>query len=497
LDEESQSKAAANEDATNERNAPEPMQEEREIFQEKKPDESHTEDVIMQEETPVVPAEKEDFATFEQFEEVVDVPPARISCSSVQAQTETEIPTTDNEIQEDKLTESMLVDHTSKDPPGKAMEHSAPSVGPDDFGSRSPLAGFVKDALKSMTSSAQKANAYYSDSIPEDDISPPPSDFTSSTTSSKISGSRVRELVSKLSNPTNSALSKSVQAKKEARMARMAEMRGKVRALIFDEDQRASEKSSQSRSLTRCKHSPYPQSQQAKIFSASKVTEVTSALALAPLNSTIVSTSKTMSTSTATASTKKNLAQQMREKALRKENAPVNQMHPVNQTGSAIKHTTPLSYGAVTDSLGSTLKSSGLGATLKYGLASQSVTKAKSPPKPAETYEISDREDSDSDDSEAENEKRKKQIPSWAKKEQLYAALEAQYGCVDGQRVDPDLIFSEVDTCNLEAIFGSKMNAKYRNRTSSGNWSRDQVTAAEKLVYKRAMGFGTVDTSEI
>ena len=184
----------------------------------------------------------------------------------------------------------------------------------------------------------------------------------------------------------------------------------------------------------------------------------------------------------------------MREKALRKENVPANHMHSVNPSGSAIKHTAPLSYGVVTDSLGSTLKS-GLGATLKYGLPS--ANKTKSPPKPSETYEISDREDSDSDDSEAENEKRKKQIPSWAKKEQLYAALEAQYGCVDGQRVDPDLIFSEVDTCNLEAIFGSKMNTKYRNRTSSGNWSRDQVTAAEKLVYKRAMGFGTVETSEI
>lgn len=207
---------------------------------------------------------------------------------------------------------------------------------------------------------------------------------------------------------------------------------------------------------------------------------------LASLNATVVSSS----------CTKKNLAQQMREKALRKENAPANQMQPVNQAGSTstMKHNVPLSNAMVADSLGATLKS-GLGATLKSGFSS--VKKTKSPPKPSETYEISDREDSDSDDSEAENEKRKKQIPSWAKKEQLYAALEAQYGCVEGRRVDPDIIFSEVETCNLEAIFGSKMNTKYRNRTSSGNWSRDQVTLAEKLVYKRAMGFGTVETAEI
>ncbi len=184
----------------------------------------------------------------------------------------------------------------------------------------------------------------------------------------------------------------------------------------------------------------------------------------------------------------------MREKALRKENAPANQMPTVHQAKSSAKTKATLSHAVVPDSLGATLKS-GLGATMKYG--SSSVKKANSPPKPAETYEISDREDSDSDDSETENEKRKKQIPSWAKKDQLYEALEAQYGCLDGRRLDPDLIFSEVDTCNLEAIFGSKMNTKYRNRTSSGNWSRDQVTAAEKLVYKRTMGFGTVETAEI
>lgn len=184
----------------------------------------------------------------------------------------------------------------------------------------------------------------------------------------------------------------------------------------------------------------------------------------------------------------------MREKALRKENVPGNHNYGTTSSSSAAKRAFPISHAVVPDSLGTTLKT-GLG--LKNGLSA--AKKVKTPPKPMETYEISDREDSDSDDSEAENEKNKKKIPAWAVKDMLLPALEAQYnGCIEGRRVDPDMIFSEVETCNLEAIFGKKMNAKYRTRTSSGNWSRDQVTAAEKLVYKRAMGFaGAEECNEI
>ncbi len=148
--------------------------------------------------------------------------PVRISCSSIQAEADVVM----HEASEESR--KVQVDQSCKDPPGKAIDDTAASVGPEDYVSRSPLAGFVKEALKSITQSAQKSKTHCADSIPEDDISPPPSDFTSSTESSKISGPSVRELVSKLSNPSNSALSKSVQAKKEARMARMAEMRGKV-----------------------------------------------------------------------------------------------------------------------------------------------------------------------------------------------------------------------------------------------------------------------------
>ncbi|KAL3909024.1 MAG: hypothetical protein SGILL_008254 [Bacillariaceae sp.] len=117
-----------------------------------------------------------------------------------------------------------------------------------------------------------------------------------------------------------------------------------------------------------------------------------------------------------------------------------------------------------------------------------------------DTYEISDRDESDTDDSdsEAENDKRKKRIPTWASRSNLIPALEQQVnGYVNGHKVDPDDIFPEVESCDLEAIFGESKKAKYRSRNSSGNWNNDKVTAAEKLVYKRQMGFALPEESEI
>ena len=122
------------------------------------------------------------------------------------------------------------------------------------------------------------------------------------------------------------------------------------------------------------------------------------------------------------------------------------------------------------------------------------------PPSPMDTYEISDREDSETDDSdsEAENDKQKKRIPLWAQRQNLYKSLEEQVnGRIDGRKVDPDDIFPEVQSCDLEAIFGNQKKKNYRSRNSSGNWTRDKVTAAEKLVYKRQMGFTRPEESEI
>jgi len=108
---------------------------------------------------------------------------------------------------------------------------------------------------------------------------------------------------------------------------------------------------------------------------------------------------------------------------------------------------------------------------------------------PMDTYEMSDRGESDSeseDESEFE-EKSSKKIPKWAQKVNLIPALEIQF--MGGQqKVDPDEIFPEVSTCDLEAIF-DKQKKRYSKRASTGNWTKDGVTASEQLVYKRKMGF--------
>mmetsp|Transcript_1209 Transcript_1209/g.1768 ORF Transcript_1209/g.1768 Transcript_1209/m.1768 type:complete len:776 (+) Transcript_1209:217-2544(+) len=110
------------------------------------------------------------------------------------------------------------------------------------------------------------------------------------------------------------------------------------------------------------------------------------------------------------------------------------------------------------------------------------------PMSPMDTYEISDREDSESDESDySDDDKPKKRIPKWAQRVHLITALEKQFA-VGNQRIDPDNIFPEVQTCNLEEIFDQK-KSRYKKRTSSGNWTQDKVTAKEKLVYKREMGF--------
>ncbi|KAL3767434.1 hypothetical protein ACHAW5_004827 [Stephanodiscus triporus] len=112
------------------------------------------------------------------------------------------------------------------------------------------------------------------------------------------------------------------------------------------------------------------------------------------------------------------------------------------------------------------------------------------PLSPMQTYEMSDREedsDSGSESDEDENQRPKKSVPDWAQKVNLIRALEKQFA--DGlNRLDPDKIFGEVLTCNLEDIFDKK-KSRYKKRTSSGNWTRDHVTLSEKLTYKRTMGY--------
>ena len=80
-----------------------------------------------------------------------------------------------------------------------------------------------------------------------------------------------------------------------------------------------------------------------------------------------------------------------------------------------------------------------------------------------------------------------KQIPNWARSVNLVAALEKQYS-TGPDCIDPDTIFPEVESCNLEEIFDQR-KTRFVRRTSSGNWTNDKVTTMEKLTYKRNMGF--------
>lgn len=105
---------------------------------------------------------------------------------------------------------------------------------------------------------------------------------------------------------------------------------------------------------------------------------------------------------------------------------------------------------------------------------------------PLDTYDMSDHDgNSDTDEEEERARRVGKRVPNWAHSKPLLKALTQQY---TKKTVDPEELFGEVDTCNLEAIFGRK-KAKYQRRTSSGNWTRDKATVAEKLAFKRQMGY--------
>ncbi|GJQ13227.1 hypothetical protein GpartN1_g5018.t1 [Galdieria partita] len=88
-----------------------------------------------------------------------------------------------------------------------------------------------------------------------------------------------------------------------------------------------------------------------------------------------------------------------------------------------------------------------------------------------DSYQLTDekqkREDEDSDE-EYERRKRKR-IPSWARSHNLKELLQQQVN------VNPEEIFPCADTCDLEEIFGpNERKKRYRQRTSSGNWSSSE-----------------------
>lgn len=103
------------------------------------------------------------------------------------------------------------------------------------------------------------------------------------------------------------------------------------------------------------------------------------------------------------------------------------------------------------------------------------------------SYEMSaerpNAEDNSDDDSEDTNNRGKK-IPDWARNGNVLKALEEQND-------DPDKTFARVHSVNLEDVFASTQNMKkrYRTRNSSGQWTRDRLTAREEMEYKKRAGF--------
>jgi predicted HAD superfamily Cof-like phosphohydrolase len=70
----------------------------------------------------------------------------------------------------------------------------------------------------------------------------------------------------------------------------------------------------------------------------------------------------------------------------------------------------------------------------------------------------------------------------------LETTLHAQFGGFGGPRVDADHIFAEVHSCDLEDVFAAKTK-RLKQRGSSGNWAPDKLTDAERVRYRKDMGF--------
>jgi len=102
-----------------------------------------------------------------------------------------------------------------------------------------------------------------------------------------------------------------------------------------------------------------------------------------------------------------------------------------------------------------------------------------------DSYCMSEPEEQEDDHSDDETQRGKaaKRVPDWASKESLRAALKQQCEF----KIDPDGIFFECNTCNLEEIF-ERTSKRYQKRTSSANWTDDKMSIYEKLVYKRSLG---------
>ncbi|TYZ59931.1 hypothetical protein PybrP1_012016 [[Pythium] brassicae (nom. inval.)] len=134
-------------------------------------------------------------------------------------------------------------------------------------------------------------------------------------------------------------------------------------------------------------------------------------------------------------------------------------------------------------------------ASASIHAASATTVVAKGRPTDTSTYDMSDNGESssggDGDSSDDERKHNKKNIPRWARKENLERILRVQFG-PNASDPSPAIFPDFVDTCDLEAIFqptDAFKQRRFQKRSSSGNWFGDRPTAREKAVYKRDMGY--------
>ena len=268
------------------------------------------------------------------------------------------------------------------------------------------------------------------------------------------------------------------------RMARLAEIRGKSKPVASSKSGAVKDlpvlSSSMALKLTKAKDTKCDR----KVLLAAQMREKATGLKTQQLSSKVLSSSKPNATQLQNESAKAPSSEAAAVEALSASAtmAPASEM----QTTSVEMQSVP----KITASPSVVDQMKQITSTVKPAKASSLKKKSGARPdvlSPMSTYEMSDRDQSDSDDSETESRRQKKKVPTWAQKQNLLPALEAQYANRDG-RLDPETIFPPVMTCNLEDIFDQK-KSRYNRRTSSANWSKDGVTMNEIVAYKRTMGY--------
>jgi len=353
-----------------------------------------------------------------------------------------------------------------------AAIHSTPV---DRAAGKNLLASLKKDPPafatndKKMSSSKLEPNSLQKtkliSSIIEETV---PSGTSSAFKSAKVESAKLQEK------------KKNMAAASEARKARLAEMREKGL-----------------KSATKTTNSAHPKyatasstlKKMAAHSSASKpnnVKSTSSSILRAKMNEKVAMAEKSAATSAATATASSSVAKPEPMPAVPSASSNTSSI-------SKFQHSTsvPPSQLKSKKALKSILDPANTSPAKKPAAVSKPKVEVEEKPlSPMQTYDMSDREEesdeSDSDD-EYESQRPKKKVPEWAQRHNLHRALERQFA--DGpNRLDPDKIFGEVLTCNLEEIFDKK-KSRYQRRTSSGNWTKDHVTIAEKLTYKRTMGY--------